>query len=122
METLFDRRSRLRLRKSRLRHAADRRSWLANAIINSIAMKSGAGDQDREWQTVRPPKIVHIFLGARRDERSSSIAYVLRAAFLWAACVAGLWFSETGAQARCDEGKPVSSECVGKPAAGIPVN
>lgn len=112
MKTHFDISSRQRLRKRRLRHAAGRRSWLASAIINSIAVKSGAGDQGREWQTVRPPAFVHIFRRARREEGGSSVPHVLRAGFLCAACLTGIWFSEFGAQARCGEGKPASGQCV----------
>lgn len=93
---------------------ADRRSWLANAIINSIAVKSAAGDQGRDWQTARPPAFVHIFRRARREEGGSPVPYVLRAAFLCAACLAWIWFSETSARVRCAEG-PASGQCVEKP-------
>jgi hypothetical protein len=112
MKTLFVSRSRKLLRKWRLRRAAHRRSWLANAIINSIAIKSEAGDQDREWQTVRPPAFVHIFRRARRGGGASSFSYIIGAGFLCAACLAGVWLSERDAQARCGEGQPTSGQCV----------
>lgn len=118
MTTLFDISSRQRLRRRRLRHTASRRSWLASAIINSIAVKSGAGDQGAEWQTVRPPAFVHIFRRARREEGGSLVPQVLCAGLLCAVCLTGIWFSESGAQARCGEGKPTSGQCVGDSVAG----
>lgn len=114
MKTLL--RSDLKLSTSRLRRGADRRSWLANTIINSLALQSSAGDQRRHRQAVRPPVFVHIFRRARREE--GTVADRLRAALLCAACLVGIWFSQAGAQARCGGGKPASGQCVENFAAG----
>lgn len=88
------------------------RSWLANAIINSIPVKSVASDPRRERQTARAPAIVRYFGRTRRAGSRSASSLILRAAFLSTGCLIAIWLSESDAQARCGEGKTTGGQCV----------
>jgi hypothetical protein len=89
--------------------AEDGRSWLANAIINSIAAKPRADGQD---PTVHAPAVIRYFGAARRNSDRSALSSVLRAGFLSVVCAMLLLPGESGAQARCGEGKTASGQCV----------
>ena len=88
---------------------ADRRSWLANAIINSVRWNPAVDDRRREWQTVQAPAIVRYFGRARRAQRRAFSLLPYRGCVL-AVCM--IWLSGSDAQARCSEGKTTSGQCV----------
>jgi hypothetical protein len=99
-------------REAEPRHTVEGRSWLANAIINSVAAKSAVDDLPRERQTVQAPAIVRYFGRTRRAARSSAFSLMLRATILSEACLLSICFSGSDAQAGCGEGKTTGGQCV----------
>lgn len=113
MKALIGHHSKRRYRNWKVSHAADRRSWLANALLNSITVASTggeAGDRGRHTQTARPPAFVLMFRRTRHDDGFRA-SHVVHAALLSAAFLTVIWLSDAGMQSLCDEGMPASSQC-----------
>ncbi|WP_029587595.1 hypothetical protein [Bradyrhizobium sp. URHD0069] len=100
------------LREAEPRYTVEGRSWLANAIINSVAAKSAVDDPTRERQTVQAPAIVRYFGRTRRTARRSAFSLMLRATILSTVCLISICFSHSDAPAGCGEGKTTAGQCV----------
>lgn len=91
-------------------HAADTRSWIANAIINSIAGGSAMSGQVARWRSVRAPSFVHFF---RRRRDDLPLPSMLCAGLLVTACLISFWPRASDAQV------PIAIHAPGAAIAGI---
>lgn len=98
---------------SKPQRAANARPWLANAIIESFAVRSAARPRgDSQWQIVQAPAFVRVFRrGGNGDDRSPQSS-ILRAGFLFAVCLIAIWPGACDAQVRCREGRAADGKCV----------
>ncbi|MGL5167679.1 MAG: hypothetical protein ACRC9K_17480 [Afipia sp.] len=99
-------------RDAKSRHEENDRSWLANALINSVSAKSTGRDLCPNRPAVRAPAVVRYFGRMRRAERCSTFALIVHAMFLSAVCLIAIWFSESDAQARCGQSKMAGGQCI----------